>query len=408
MKRIYLVILSGSLVLAACASPKTVIPATAPATLLPTSDATATPLIPTATPENPLGTLTLEQNQVFHGQAESALLPLLESAFFFEQDIIQVIEGGEAILDFGDQIRLRLFNDTELQTVSAEVAEDAPLAVQIFLFTGGFTGQLTEQGGRAVFRTPGNVEINVLGTEYFITYDPQTEETTVGNFGGTVEVTSAGSQLSLDDAFYVVVPAGSPPGPQSPLPLSREEFETYARRASSPVQAASRAKVWSLEIRHEFSLDVEGSTSTHLRLWSGHFTLEGDTLAGSGTGVIENVNITCPNIDRTKFDITGSFDFDIRGQLITGEDGRPAFILEIAAKNLEMNTIGSCDGFSEAVQDLNRDIVEDLPLRDVEAINVQASDGTQATFALDGAPYDSEESIYFRYPIEVTVFAGQE
>jgi hypothetical protein len=428
MKLIYLIIASGLLLLAACASPTAAVPDADP--LLPATgseDATEVPTTespptPSPTPENPLGTLSLEENQVLHGQDENALERLLEKAAFFEKDLIQVIEGGEAVLDFGDQMRLRLFNDTELQMVAADLAEDVPLGVQVFLFVGGFTGELTEEGGQAVFRTPGDVEITVLGTEYFVVYDPQTRETTVGNFSGTVAVASAGDEVSLEDGSYVVVPDGSPPGPQLPLPLTREEFEDQAREYESPLLAASKAKEWTLEIRHEFSSESEGEVVTFLRLWTGKFILEGDEILGSGTGVIEDMNLNCLVIidfwnDITKdvrFNLEGSYDFDIGGKLVDGEGGRPAFLFEITANNLEMDSLTSvaeegdyCETFAEFFPENNRVIVEDLPLLDAEAIIVAAADGAQAAYLMDEQPYDFKGSIYFKHPIEVIVSQGQ-
>jgi len=416
MKHFHILLVAGFFILGACASPTEVKQTAAPETSEKVSEVTVeTPApttvpTPSSPPETPLGILSLEENEVLHGQDENALVPLLESASFFEKDLIQVIGGGEAVLDFGDQMRLRLFNDTELEMVAAEIGEDVPLGVQIFLFVGGFTGQLTQEGGRAIFRTPGDVEITVLGTEYFMVYDPPTKETTAGNFSGTVEVASAGSQISLEDGTYVIVPDGGPPGPPLPLPMSREEFENQARETDSPIHAASQAKVWTVEIRHEFNVEVEGSTSTHLRLWTGQFVLDADILEGSGTGVIDNVNVTCPNAEQTKFDIQGSFDFDISGQLVTGEDDRPAFRLEITANNVEMNkSVDSapCNGFLAAVQDLNRDIVEDLPLLEADAIVVGAAKGAGGIFELDGVPYNNENSIYFQSPIEVTIQPDQ-
>jgi hypothetical protein len=212
MRKKLLSVVVGCFVLVACTSGGEAGPTAAPSqsTELP-SPSEETPIVATAIPEptiaptptevppDPLGSLSPARNIVEHGADEDALTRILETAPFFEQDLIRVTEGGEALLDFGDQMLMRLFNDTELQVVSAEIVEDVPLGVQIFLFLGGFTGQLTEEGGRAVYETPGGVEITVLGTDYFVVYDPETELTTAGNFDGTVEVTSAGSSLSLED-----------------------------------------------------------------------------------------------------------------------------------------------------------------------------------------------------------------
>jgi hypothetical protein len=441
-------VVAGCFVLVACTSAEETDPSAASSqgTELP-SPSEESPIVTTAIPEpavattptemapDPLGSLSPERNIVEHGPDEDALTHILETAPFFEQDVIRVTEGGEALLDFGDQILMRLFNDTELQMVSAEIAEEVPLGVQVFLFVGGFTGQLTEEGSRAVYETPGGVEITVLGTDFFVVYDAETELTTVGNFGGTVEVASAGSEVSLEDGSQVTVPAGSPPGPPMPLPLSLEAFEDQAREAESPIQAASQTREWSLEIRHEFTHEygnnwdwVEG-LPTFLRLWTGQFTLEGDQIVGSGTGLIDDVNLKCINfsdpadIKRIEFSIEGSFDFDIDGQLVTGEDGRPAFMFEITASNLMTNSLswvydvgGNCDFLSEFFLDNNRTILEDLPLLDAEAIIVEAAQGAQTVFQLDPTPYDkykpgedpwTYKDIYFKYPIEVSVGPGQ-
>jgi hypothetical protein len=183
-----------------------------------------------------------------------------------------------------------------------------------------------------------------------------------------------------------------------------------ASEAGSAVEAADQAKVWSLEIRHEFTLDVEGSISTHLRLWTGQFTLEEETITGSGTGAISDLNLTCPIADRTKFSIEGSFGFDISGKLTTAEDGSPAFALETTANNLKMTKtldLASCNSFIAVVQDLSRTIIEEVPLLLADTLEVAAEDGATAVFELDGAPYNNENSIYFTSPMDVTVRSGQ-
>jgi hypothetical protein len=145
--------------------------------------------------------------------------------------------------------------------------------------------------------------------------------------------------------------------------------------------------------------------------------------------LIDDVNLKCINfsdpadIKRIEFSIEGSFDFDIDGQLVTGEDGRPAFMFEITASNLMTNSLswvydvgGNCDFLSEFFLDNNRTILEDLPLLDAEAIIVEAAQGAQTVFQLAPTPYDkykpgedpwTYKDIYFKYPIEVSVGPGQ-
>lgn len=381
-----------------------------PALALPTESVPTATIAPTSTPANPVGILTLEKNNVLHGQDENALVQLIESESFFEKDYVQAKDGGEAILDFSNEMRLRLFNDTELEIVASESASDVPLGVQVFLFLGGFTGQLSQEGGRAVFKTPGNVEITILGTDYFIVYDPQSEETIIGNFGGMVEVESAETRLVLEDNFYVIVPSGEAPDLVLPLPLSMEAFELIARDASSPIEAANLAKVWTLEMRHEFNVEVEDSIATLLREWTGQFTVEGEIIEGSGTGIVKDLNVTCPNPERTKFDIEGTFDFDINGTLEYIDDTTPIFNIDIVARNLEMTQsidLSSCNGFIAAVQGINRDIIEEMPLLNTDTIIITAMSGANTEIELDGAPTGNENSIYYTNPIDVSISAIQ-
>ncbi|HLF27401.1 MAG TPA: choice-of-anchor D domain-containing protein [Anaerolineae bacterium] len=210
---------------------------------------------PTHTP-HPLGSVTRVTDAVEHGNECSALERLFDKvALLYEGACLRVREGGEGLLDFGDSLRLRLFSDTQLGVVRAESAPDVPLDVRMFIEEGGFTSQLTERGGRAVFMTPGNAEITVLGTDFLVVYDPDRQLTTVGSFDGAVEVAGAGVRIALVVGHYVHVPAGQPPGPQWPLTLSRAEFEARARQLQSAVAAAR-------ELRSIQLSPVEGGPGT--------------------------------------------------------------------------------------------------------------------------------------------------
>jgi len=191
-------------------------------------------------PTPSFGTVTREEDVVEHGSDLDVLEQLLGSVLIHAGDVLRVHQGGEALMDFGDHMRLRLFNDTRIGVVS-ESAPDVPLDVQMFLEEGGFTGHLMDKGGRAVFDTPGGAEITVLGTEFFVVYDPTRDLTIAGNFGGTVDVVGNGTRISLASGHAVQVPAGQSPGAQVPLALSLAEFEQRARELQSPIAAANEA-----------------------------------------------------------------------------------------------------------------------------------------------------------------------
>ncbi len=123
-----------------------------------------------------------------------------ETTAFKTFDGVRIEEAGEAILDLGEQMRLVLRRDTVAQNVptnlaedkiQAEFGEDTPLLQQValamHLLRGGFQGEKSIESGPIALTTP-NAVVVVSGTEFFLTYDPDSGTTTVGNFGGTMEV----------------------------------------------------------------------------------------------------------------------------------------------------------------------------------------------------------------------------
>jgi len=289
--------------------------------------------IPESEPtDKPIGTLDLKENQVEHGSDIEALAQVLSKIAFFTNDIVRVTRGGEALLDFGDNLRMRLFNDTEIQMVSAEIAHDVPWGVLFFLYQGGFAGQLTAEGGQAIYETPGGTEITILGTDYFIVYDMEGEETIAGNFEGTVEISSAGDNMTLPGGYFVVIPDGQTPNPPQPLPVSYPEFEQRARDLKSPILAADEVGEWVLIMSWEWLAFPEFERAIAAIEWTGKFHMEGDRIVGQGTGIILPRE-TGDDIITVK---EGTFQFDITGEVQTEEDTQPMFILEIQGYDLDL------------------------------------------------------------------------
>src|SRR5690606_32428612 len=195
-----------------------------------------------------LGRVRRELDVVEHGPGSGTLQPLTGSADLLAGDRLRVRGGGECLLDFGDMMQLRLFNDSALGVVSAESTEDVPLEVALYLEEGGFTGELTAEGGQAEFEKPGGVTITVLGTEFFLVYDPSRAMTVAGSFSGTVAVEGAGFTLNVAEGQYTEVPSGGSPGPPLPIPLSRQEFERRIRGSQSATATAEAmtSQVWEL------------------------------------------------------------------------------------------------------------------------------------------------------------------
>ena len=263
--------------LGACGSPitpppsETIMPATdtaaVPTDTAPAAAVTSTSVTPTQGPQ-PIGNVERKTDVVEHGSTANALAQLLGTADLFQGDVLKIHDGGEGLLNFDNQLSLELFNDSQLGVVSS-TPPGTPLDIQIALTDGGFTGQLTTQGGRAVFTTPSGAQITILGTDFLIAYDPVTHVTTAGNFHGTVQVASAGVQVALASGSAVVVPAEQAPGAQFPVTFTLAQFQQQARALKSPVAAANQnlslagSETLALSNDHTCAVVVSGG----LRCW---------------------------------------------------------------------------------------------------------------------------------------------
>ena len=183
-----------------------------------------------------IGMISRINDLVEHGPSASQLSEVAESDPLDAGDVLRVSNGGEGLLDFGQFLQLRLLNDTELRTIKLEHAANLPLMARIRLETGGFTGKLIEEGGKAVFETPNGAEITILGTEFWIVYDPEEQILGVGNFEGLVFLSVGGDPIAISSNHYVIVRKDQPE-PERPMPVTRGEFEESSRVLGSPVTA---------------------------------------------------------------------------------------------------------------------------------------------------------------------------
>ena len=188
-----------------------------------------------------IGTVTREQDLVEQGASPEGLRPVDGTNPLFEGDTLKVSEGGEGLLDFGDKLVVRLFNDSQVGLISTS-APGTPLGVRLFLERGGFTGRLDEDGGQAVFETPGGANITVLGTQFFLVYNASQQMSTIGNYDGQVQLDTAAGIIPLQPGHYVDWPSGQMPGQQIPIPVTIGQFEQWARQDQSPSSAVERMR----------------------------------------------------------------------------------------------------------------------------------------------------------------------
>lgn len=211
-------------------------------TEVPTQEPTPTatqPPTPTVRPTDPpqIGNVTRELDNVEKGLQEEMLELLVGTHPLFSGESLRISDGGEGLLDFGDNVRLRLFNDTLLGKIRLESAPGTPLDVRLFLENGGFTGVVTEPGGQMVVETPNGAEIKVLGTEFFIIYDPEREIAAAGNFDGGIEMGAGGEVASIPTGSFMWVGADQVISPSIQMPFSQQDFAINSRELRSPVAA---------------------------------------------------------------------------------------------------------------------------------------------------------------------------
>ena len=183
----------------------------------------------------------------------------------FQDDEIHITDGGEGELDFGGELILRMFNDTQTGGVRTDNAPGTPLDIQLVLEGGGFTGQLIEPGSRAEFQTPNGATIIVFGTKFCIVYDEENDITSVGNWEGEIEIELDGVVIAevLPNTLIEIYHGGEYSDP-IPFDFSMREFEQRARDEESPVLA-----LWAL--LDEFPPEIEILDIDPHEIWIGKY-----------------------------------------------------------------------------------------------------------------------------------------
>ena len=150
------------------------------------------------------------------------LLPS-ESVDFQSYDGVRVIDGGEAVLDLGNLMKLILIDDSEMQFVpgslvkeelariSVDFSASTPLEELVLaahLLRGGFLGEKTVGSDPIALTTP-NAVVVISGTEFFLAYDPEIDTTWVGKFEGTMSVADVELEEgeALADRQLIAIPA---------------------------------------------------------------------------------------------------------------------------------------------------------------------------------------------------------
>jgi len=191
--------------------------------------------ISTPAPGEKIGTVENEKSDVLRNSVEVEKVNDL-----IQDDALSIRNGGVGLVKFGQDLSLRLFNETIIDDIKATRSEgdpNSPLIARMTLFMGGLTGRLVKEKSTATFETMSGAKILVKGTEFFIVYDPRTKITTVGNFSGLLGVRSGGVSENVASGHYRQLPPNGPPGDQKEIPFTFLEFEDRARDRESPILA---------------------------------------------------------------------------------------------------------------------------------------------------------------------------
>jgi hypothetical protein len=145
-----------------------------------------------------------------------------------------VFDKGKANLDFGAGLVFTLYNDTTSGGTSVSMDGTSRQAA-ISLSQGGLKGHNPE-GTETRVSVADQVNIIILGTSYFITYDEVEDKVWVYNFDGTVQYQLPnGETQPLAPKSLVEITGGQVTRVYSEMSFSVDDFDVYATEKDSPI-----------------------------------------------------------------------------------------------------------------------------------------------------------------------------
>ena len=198
-----------------------------------------------------------------------------ESVDFQSYDGVRVVDGGEAVLDLGNLMKLILIDDSEMQFVPGSLVQEEltriavdfsastpleELVLAAHLLRGGFLGEKTVGSDPIALTTP-NAVVVISGTEFFLAYDPEIDTTWVGKFEGTMSVADVALEEgeALADRQLIAIPAvrGRKYWPLH-AHMTPDEFARLIRLEQSPIDAADMISGPYLRVIYDPELAVRG------------------------------------------------------------------------------------------------------------------------------------------------------
>lgn len=196
------------------------------------SAAPTAPAMPGPTDIPPIGKVNRLQGSVQVGP-ETALVDVNPERDMNDNDAIQIKDNGKANLDFGHGLAFTLYNDTKSAGTKVDTSSTA-LQVTTRLSAGGLKGY-NPPGSKTEVDLPNQAKIVILGTHYFITFDPKTDIAWAYNFDGKVQYALPGAGLQdLQPKALVEFDSTKVIQLYEDLTFSTDDFDQYATKLNSP------------------------------------------------------------------------------------------------------------------------------------------------------------------------------
>lgn len=173
---------------------------------------------------------------------ENSLSEINDTRSLYNEEGVKITDGGKARLDFHNQIKLTLYNNTETGGINGELDPNTPNFVRMKLFRGGLLGEVAAAGSTAEISVAFGTTIKVVGTTFFVIYDEATGYTSVGNFDGEMYLyPNGGGEISLPPRTMVDI---APDGGTNyyELPYSPGTFDSAADETGSPVDGLKKLR----------------------------------------------------------------------------------------------------------------------------------------------------------------------
>lgn len=194
-----------------------------------------------------VGQITKEHSLVRAGPS-SSMEEVANSRDLENNDAVNVSEGGKAQLDFDGGISFRLFNDSSVGGIKAELDPNTPPRLSWKLIRGGGVGQVVEEGSELTISVSTGTNFTILGTSFFVVFDDDSEYLTIGKIEGEIVVEIPGEGgFYLDNEIIDIAPDGSTRAYPLPPGFDLDFFENVSDSAGSPLFAM-------VAIRKEFGI----------------------------------------------------------------------------------------------------------------------------------------------------------